>query len=328
MKLLRVAPVLLVVALCAAALAPAPAGAAPTEGCHRNDRGYVCFYGPYDVGQGKMLQVEDFATAPPEAGFITGMRATLVDGSGRKIAHHMVHLHHAVWVNPTKQDMTCEAIRVDPGYSVDVDRFFATGKERTKVSLPEGYGYYWGNQPAYGLPDPFWFLAAHLDGMHGSSETYIRLNLDFVPEAEAAGMVDVKPVWLDVRNCTDDPVYDVPRKPAQRVHKEVWRYTMPESGHFISMGGHLHDGGKRLVLRNATTGSHIYTSKAIYGMRNEPWYLTQMTATSDLQAMSVAAADELVLTSIYDSTNRWKPRSEFSWRHVMGIMVGYLAPPT
>jgi hypothetical protein len=266
-----------------------------------------------------MLQVEQLVDPPGEAGFITGMRATLVDGAGRKIAHHMVHLHHAVWVNPTKQDMTCDTFG---GYQAD--RFFATGKERTKVTLPEDHGYYWGNQPSYGLPDPFWFLAAHLDGMHGSSETYIRLNLDFVPEADAADMIDVKPVWLDVRNCTDDPVYDVPRQPARRVHKEVWPYTMPESGRFISMGGHLHDGGKRLVLRNATTDSHIYTSKAIYGMRNEPWYLTQMTGTSEL-GMPVAAGDDLVLTSVYDSRHRLTRR--VSWRDVMGIMVGYLAPP-
>jgi hypothetical protein len=314
--------VLLVVALCAAALAPAPAGAAPTEGCHRNDRGYVCFYGPFDVGRGQMLEVNDLVKAPPEAGFITGMRATLVDGAGRKIAHHMVHLHHAVWVNPTKQDMTCDRFG---GANFDVDRFFATGKERTKVALPEGHGYYWGNQPAYGLPDPFWVIAAHLDGMHGSSETYIRLNLDFVPTTDPSSMVDVKPVWLDVRNCEADPVYDVPRRPARRVHKEVWSYTMPEAGRFISMGGHLHDGGKRLVLRNATTDTHIYTSKAIYGMRSQPWYLTQMTS-SELPGVPVAAQDELVLTSVYNSTHRLTRR--LSWRDVMGIMVGYLAPPS
>jgi hypothetical protein len=256
------------------------------------------------------------------------MRATLVDGSGRKIAHHMVHLHHAVWVNPTKQDMTCEGFEIGNGISVDVDRFFATGKERTKVVFPEGYGYYWNNGTAYGQPNPFWFLAAHLDGMHGSSETFIRLNLDFIPEAEAAGMIDVKPVWLDVRNCSQDPVYDVVRRPARRTHKEVWPYAMPEAGRFISMGGHLHDGGKRLVLRNRTTRSHIFTSRGVYGMRSDPWYLTGMTSTSGLPGVPVAAGDELVLTSVYDSTHRWKPGSRYSWRDVMGIMVGYLAPPS
>jgi hypothetical protein len=325
MRLFRTAPVVLVVALCAAALVPAPAGAAPTEGCHRNDRGYVCFYGPFDVPQGAMVEVFEAVEPPPEAGFITSMRATLVDGSGRRIAHHMVHLHHAVWVNPTKQDATCDSFA---GAQFDVDRFFATGKERTKVTMPAGYGYYWNNAAAFGQPDPFWFLAAHLDGMHGSNETFIRLNLDFVPEAEGAGIVDVKPVWLDVRNCQGDPVYDVPRQPRQRVHKERWSYTMPEAGRFINMGGHLHDGGKRLVLRNETTGSHIYTSKAIYGMRNEPWYLTQMTATSEPQGITVAAGDQLVLTSVYDSTHRLKRFPRYSWRDVMGIMVGYLAPPS
>ncbi|MGH2806494.1 MAG: hypothetical protein ACRDKT_04380 [Actinomycetota bacterium] len=328
MRLFRAAPVIVVLALCATALVPAPANAQPTSACEPTERGYVCLYGPVNVPQGEMVELFDYVAPPPEAGFITGMRATLVDRSGRRIAHHMVHLHHAVWINPTKPDFTCEAFNVQ-GFDVDVDRFFATGKERTRLVMPEGYGYHWSNETAFPtlFDEPWWGLVAHLDGMHGSSQTYIRLNLDFVPEAEAAGMIDVKPVWLDVRNCSQNPVYDVPRRPAQRVHKERWSYTMPESGRFITMGGHLHDGGKRLVLRNRTTGSTIFTSKAIYGLRGDPWYLTQMTAMSGLPGVPVTAGDELMLTSVYDSTHRLR-NPDWSWRDVMGIMVGYLAPPS
>lgn len=299
-------------------LVVAPAGAAPTSSCERTETGYTCLYGPVNVPSGKMVQINTSISPPGEPGYITSARATLVDGEGRRIAHHMVHLHHAVWLNPARKDMTCESF----GSTIpDFDRFFASGKERTRMVMPEGYGYHWDHSAAYRQPEPWWALTAHLDGMHGQADTYIRLNLGFIPEAEAEadGMIDVTPVWLDVENCSLNPVFDVPKGDNPNgPFRKSWTYQMPQGGNFVSMGGHLHDGGRKLVLRNKTTASEIFTSVATYGMRREPWYLTAMSGFSEAPGRPVAANDRLKLTAVYDDTH--------NWRNAMGIMVGYLAP--
>jgi hypothetical protein len=291
----------------------APAAHALDGACTETATGYSCLYGPIDVAFGEN-QIMDWVPGVPEAGYITSGRATLVDANNEPLAHHSVHLHHAVFLDPTREDMTC------PYYP---DRFFASGKERTKLELPEGYGYRWSNRPAAGYEQlgPIWLLIAHLDGMHEDSptETWIRFNVGFTPESEAT-LTDVDPVWLDVRNCTDtDPVFTV-RKGSGRHgrYRENWEYTMPAGGHFVTMAGHLHDGGIKLVLNNATTGSEVFTSVAGYDEPEEPWYLTSMSAYSGLPGIAVASGDRLRLSAVYDSTH--------TWRQVMGIMVGFLAP--
>ena len=298
-----------------------PAAAIPTPSvvpswCERTSGGYRCMVGPVDVPADEMVEFVTGVAAPSEAGYITSARATLVDGDGNPVPHHMVHLHHAVWLNPMKRDLTCDSY--DGGFPA-YDRFFATGKERTKLDLPSGHGYYWSNEAPqpYTQSAPWWALVAHLDGMHGNSDTYIRLDLGFVSADEAKGFTNVRPVWLDVRNCSSEPEYDVRKGSGSGgIARETWRYRMPIGGRFVFVGGHLHDGGRRLVLDNSASGKRIFVSRAHYGMDDEPWYLTAMTTWTGTPGRRVAKGDRLKLTAVYDSTR--------SWRRVMGIMVGAL----
>ena len=308
-------------ALIVAALAsPAPAvmptpGAVPSY-CLQTSFGYRCMVGPFNVGEGEMLETMTGVAAPSEKGYFTSMQARLVDSEGDKLGHHSVHLHHAVWLNPYKEDMTCDEF---DGSLPDFDRFFATGKESTKVDLPSGYGYLWDpqiSQPAT-QSAPWWALIAHLDGMAGAPDVFIQFDLSFVP-ANKRKLTPVKTVWLDVRNCRSDPVYDVPRNTSARVHHKSWTYRMPRSGRFVFLGGHLHDGGLRLALTNRSSGRKVFTSRPTYGMAGERWYLTKMSTYSRAPGMKVARGDLLRLTAVYDSTHRWKD--------VMGIMVGAFAP--
>lgn len=309
------------------ALLPAPAPAGPEASpispswCERTTKGYRCTYGPVEVSEGNSVRILSGMAAPSEAGYITRARATLVTAEREPIPHHMVHLHHAVWLNPNKRDMTCDSF---DSFIPNYDRFFATGKERTPFELPPGYGYYWSNEvpQPHTQSAPWWGINAHLDGMHGSSEIYIELDMTFVPEALAPqGMVDVRPVWLDVENCSSDPVFDVRRRSGKNGRfVKHWRYEMPEGGRFVFLGGHLHDGGLKIRLTNTTLGSSIFTSRALYERRSDPWYLTRMTTTTTAEGLPIEPGDVVRLSAVYDSTHRW--------RDVMGIMVGALAPAT
>ncbi len=287
-----------------------------SEGCHATPSGYTCFYGPFRVGpEGK--RILDLVAAPDEAGYVTEARATVVDRNNDAVSPHMVHLHHAVWVNPVADDLTCAA---SPG-----ERFFASGKERTPMDLPDGYGYRWTNEASSQWPysgRKGWGLVAHLDGMHDMTHggIYIRLRMGFTPESE--GVLDeIRPVWIDVNgSCAQNPVFDVPKDDERFRIGDV--LEMPETGRFIGMGGHLHDGGLRLRLRNATTQSHVFTSRAVYDDPNYRWFLTEMTSfyrddPSD-ETLQVDEGDLLRLTAVYDASRRRED--------AMGIMMGTLVP--
>ncbi len=298
-----------------AAGATPPLGAVPSY-CLRTDPGYRCLIGPFDIEAGEMHEIMTGVAAPSEAGYVTSGQAKLVDGDGKAVGHHEVHLHHAVWLNPYERDMTCDSY--DDGRFPGYERFFATGKEATKFVLPDGYGYRWDPKVSQRLTQstPWWAFTAHLDGMHGASEVYVQFDMRYVADAEAEGLTNIEPVWLDVRNCRSDPVYDVDE--GSGLDRERWTYKMPTSGRFVFLGGHLHDGGLSLTLENLTQDDDIYTSRASYGIKREPWYLTKMSTWSSGRGIRVQKGDTLRLTSIYDNT---RPRED-----VMGIMVGALVP--
>ncbi len=313
--------------LCAAslALAPltAPAKAAPPLGlvpssCVATEGGYHCQAGPFDIAAGERIEMMTGVAAPSEAGYITWGQASLTDAEGRTIGGHMVHLHHGVWLNPYERDMTCPTY--DGGFP-PFERFFASGKELTRTEPPAGYGYLWDpkvSQPYTGSA-PGWALVMHLDGMHGAQNFYLNYDMGFVPKSDGADMTAYRSLWLDVRNCESDPVFSVAAGSGRRGrYVERWNYTMPQGGRIVALGGHLHDGGLRIGLANQTTGHHIFTSRAEYGLRGEPWYLTGMTTWADSDGASVAEGDVLTLSAVYDSRH--------DWDDVMGIMVGGFVP--
>jgi hypothetical protein len=294
-----------------------PPGAVPSW-CERTATGYRCVAGPVAVPPNQTVELMTGVAAPSEAGYLTSARASLVDAEGQEIAPEAVHLHHAVWLNPTRRDLTCDAY---DDRLPDYERFFASGKERTPVVLPDGYGYYWSNggpQP-HTQSAPGWGMVAMLDGRAGKADVFIELEVGFVPEGQASGMTAIRPVWLDVRNCSSNPVYDVPRGSGEDgVHRESWTHELALGGRFVFLGGHLHDGGLALELRNATTGDELFTSRPVYGRPDDPWGLTGMTTMSDPAGPTVDAGDRLRLTAAYDSA-RARP-------NVMGIMLGALVP--
>lgn len=283
-------------------VAAAPSAQAPEAGCHSTGEGFRCLY-PMTVRYDGMTEVFRMVESPRASGFITSARATLVDDEGRRVGHHMAHLHHAVWVNPQKPDLACP---------LWPDRFFGSGKERTTMRLPDGFGYEVGPND--------WGFTAHIDGMHaghpGTFEAFIRLDLGFAPAN--AGLTGIAPVWFSVTGeCDADAEFDVPRGGSRYSMSDSWQAT--QSGRFIAAAGHLHDGGVELKLKNVTTSQSIFTSRALYERRpREFWYLTRMTSFARAPGIVVGEGDRLRLTAVYDGKRRWPS--------VMGIMLGAFVP--
>jgi hypothetical protein len=292
------------------------------EGCYERSWGYRCWFGPYDIAPEDDAIPNQISLVPaiPEAGYITSMKATLVDPFNVQLDHHAAHLHHIVFGNPNREDLTCG----DTSFFSQIDRFFATGKERTPLLLPEAYGYHWDNSVPpdsfWGPKDePAWVMIRHLHTMidgYTQKDAYVRFDLGFVPEGDAE-MTDVTPVWLDVRNCGTSEFTVLKGSGTDGVHIEPWDYQMPISGRFVAMGGHLHDGGLKLRLDNTSTSQKLFVSRAGYAEKPR-WDLKSMTTYASATGRLVNQGDMLRLRAYYNSTRKWE--------NVMGIMQAYIVP--
>ncbi|MEA2126260.1 MAG: hypothetical protein QOI80_3042, partial [Solirubrobacteraceae bacterium] len=311
-------------ALVWALLIAAPAGATTTV----TERYGPIKMAPYDVARGD----EVFNIPKPDVdGYITRMSASLVyaDGTAVPIANTM--LHHVVMLDTgrylgDKQDPTCDSFRRFDSRSylpLRGLRFYGLGEERHKLLLPDGYGYQTRAADK-------WAMTYMLMNHRPTSETvFIQYRMEIETERE---LQPVTPVWLDVRDCNLDPVYDVAggaRKGATTTETTTW--TAPEAGRIIAAAGHVHGGGKALVLSKPDCGQTLLRSTPEWGRRSHPYYQVRpllhepgpitTSYTQSAAGFPVAAGERLRLRSIYDAH---RPHAR-----VMGIMlIGFVADPS
>jgi plastocyanin len=105
--------------------------------------------------------------------------------------------------------------------------------------------------------------------------------------------------------------------------------TMPESGHIIAAGGHVHGGAKDLEISQPDCGDRkIIESDPAWAMPDHPFYNVRpilhepgplaMSGTLSAQGFPVAAGQRLRLTANYDNS--------LPHTRVMGISMVYIAP--
>jgi plastocyanin len=280
---------------------------------------------PYEVARGD----EVFNVPKPAVdGFITRMKATLVyaDGTPVPIANQM--LHHVVFLDTgryigDKQDPTCDAFRrFDSQTYLPLRglRFYGLGEERHRLLLPDGYGYPTRAADRWAMT---YMLMNHLP----RGETVF---IQYTMEVETGPLKPVTPVWLDVRNCNLDPVYDVPGgAPRGATTTETTSWTAPQAGRIVAAAGHLHGGGKSLALtRPDCGGRRVLRSTPEWGRPSHPYYRVRpllhepgpisTSYTESATGIPVAAGERLELRSTYDAH---RPHAR-----VMGIMLLAFAP--
>src|SRR5215208_2337504 len=128
--------------------------------------------GPFDVtpGQNK-IGYAPIAERPQVDGYITRIKPNLTYLDGRVPGVDVIHLHHAVWVNTSRQGA---------GINLPVQPFFAAGEEKTRMLLPKGYG--------YPLKASDGLLLNHM--IHNltpvPTQVYMTYQIDFVPKGSRA----------------------------------------------------------------------------------------------------------------------------------------------
>jgi plastocyanin len=324
-----VAAAVLIVPATASAQTPPKKSECSLTSSSGTKRDYTCTWGPIQVSGYQVRQNIEIGGIPkPDIdGAITSMDVDVVDRSGAQLPISRLMLHHIVFLTVGRPDATCagKPFRLlDSKTTIPADlaqRFYGAGEERAKLALPAGYGYKVGAKDTWAM---VWMLMNHKPTPDAA---YVRYHIGY---DTATGLTGVTPYWLDVRNCSADPVYNVPgggRKSSTTT--ESASYTMPEAGRIVAGGGHVHGGARAISVTQPACGDReLYRSTPTWGLASHPFYNVKpvlhepgpinMSAFTTAQGIPVAKGQQLELSSIYDN--------QLPHTRVMGISVMYLAP--
>src|SRR5262249_20252879 len=156
-----------------------------------------------------------------------------VDRRGRPLPISHIMLHHIVFLNAgdgarPRHDGTCgqftlwDSTSLLPAFA---ERFYAAGEERAQMHLPPGYGY-----PIE--RDDHWVLVWMLMNHRQLPDTaYVRYTMTVQTDVSLKPVV---PYWLDVANCSVDPIYNVSGGGAPgSLDRRTASWTIPTAGHIV-----------------------------------------------------------------------------------------------
>ena len=228
----------------------------------------------------------------PDLVYADGSRATMEQGP---------MLHHAVWTSQWRRDPTCGSTWL----GLAGERFFASGDERTVVSMPPGYGYRvrWYDS---------WNMLVDLMN-HSTNQQTVYVQVTYTTRPSWEPVRAVKPVWLDIDQCGDSE-YSIPAGFSD-IH---WDWNVNVPGRVVAAIGHVHGHGIAVEATNESEGgSSICRSKAVLDANNAHRVMSMGTCTGDPVAL-VRSGQSVRLHSEYDSTH--------AANDVMGIMLTYIKP--
>src|SRR3954447_15102309 len=278
-------------------------------------------YGPLQVTPGQNLILLGPVTIekPAYDGYMVGFRPNLVRADGSVPPVDQIHLHHGVWLNLSANGRE--------------NRFAASGEEKTRVQLPDGFGF-----PVRATDG--WLLNYMLHNQTPVPEVvYITYDVDFVPASSpaAAAIKPAYPLWVDVQDGSAYPVFDVHRDPGDADGTFTYpadaspppypldtknRRAIKEDETLIWSVGHVHPGGLNTNLYDNRDGQKVelFRSEAKYFDPAGPvsWDMA-MTTTPPDYPVGLRKGDKLTVEATYDDHIA-------SWYESMGIEFGWVAP--
>jgi plastocyanin len=281
-------------------------------------------YGPVKISPGQnTIEAQPNDLKPAVPGYITRFQPDLVYAKTNAQGGHdtprvdVIHLHHGVWL--VARDNTLYPT-------------FAAGEEKTIFQQPQGYGYKYS-------PSDGWIMNYMIHNLTPNADSvYIKYTIDFVPASEpaAAGITEVKPLWMDVAGIKPYPVFDAlkgqgkngkftfPTQAKASQKKDIGpaqQWTAPNDITLISTAGHLHPGGlynDLTATRNGATKELFRSEAKYYEPAGAVSWDVSLTGTKPDWRVALHAGDTIKLTVTYDT-------HQASWYESMGIMVVFYA---
>jgi plastocyanin len=245
---------LIPLAIVALLMTAAPASAA--------ERTFKLRFGPKALDGYQVRQNTDWVKTPRVNGYITAMKAHVVDRRGRDIPIQRVMLHHVLFVNRgvhdgDRHDGSC------PG--LPRERFFGTGEEHQELRLPPGYGIPIRKKDRWTAA---WMLMNH---KQDRDRGYIEYD---VTVETSKRLTPVKGYWLDVTNCRGHVYYNLRGggAPGSTTSKTlIWK--PPFDGRLVAGGAHLHGSAQSMKLYQERCDNRLLVeSRPLYGMPDNAVY--------------------------------------------------------
>lgn len=257
-------------------------------------------YGPFTLGPGDEAKGSPSSGMPRPAGSfgLKSARFDVVDENGNSISPHDVHLHHVVMTTSARKDELCPGRR---------ERFMGSGSERTPLTLWGPYTYLVGANDRWGS---LYHLMNETPAGTPAKTVYIEYTLGYQPGANASNSRPVTPYFMDVTGCGGS-TYDVPGNGgAGSVHEKSRTWQAPDDGIAVFAGGHLHEGGIDIALKENAPNAPACTGVAKYHMG----HLASIPPC--ILHNEVVAGHNYKLTARYDNSE--------PWQDVMGIALTYV----
>jgi hypothetical protein len=280
---------------------------------------------------------------------ITKFQAGLIhmDGTSANLDTGLM-LHHMVLLNgghgERTKDATCgnnplSLPHVDvKTVSATTERIWSSGNERTIGDLTQSdkskYGYYVGPKDKFGL------ITELMNMNMDKQEAYLTLTYEYVEGLPGPDWTMVKPIWLDVNQCSTSEVSwpgAKEKKPEQKfsLTAKDWKFNF--AGRLHGAAGHIHDAGTDVEM--IVNGKTVCDSKFLYGTKPEftektdPSMGTNATgnAMGGMKHISQASicynfgsfvqGDKLGLKANYDATLHMPMTRDGEPGDVMGIAI-------
>lgn len=247
--------VLLAAMLAGLASLPATADPLPTDryvpGNPGEIRDLTYLFGPFEVppGHDRNLATLDL---PVYDGFIISVAPNLVDAvTGLEPTEQQAHIHHAHWLR-----ITADSGQYHP-YSTGLSWVFGTGEEKTQGSLLDRAARD-SDGRVYGIPidgtTPQTLIFMIHNKLSSPLHAYITLEVKFMYgdlDQLAARGINMHPLtgvlWgqtTDVHRASRGWIDDMDTT------RNRTRFTVPWDGTIVASAGHMHPGGRKVVVAN------------------------------------------------------------------------------
>ena len=285
------------------------------------------YFGPYTVGPGQDANRID-VDLPVRNGYILSVEPSVRDiDSLEEYVHQHVHIHHAHWF---KTDLfnAEDNYFSQAGFGTQ-EWVFGNGDEETRADFQPRTNAD-PNGPVYGQYVPGTGAGPVIYMIHNKNSepvtVYIMLEITFMHGTpEELNLPGQRPVH-DIRGLLFGRTFDVPREPdgdgtwdtttGHRDKKPI-EWTSQVDGTMIGTGGHLHPGGKYVIVENRGSeerpcrgdgpggGVVIFRSDAVWrrALYSEEF---QMTVSDPHWRAPIRKGDRIRLTGYYENKdNAW-----------------------
>ena len=247
-----------------------------------------------------VAQPPDFFLTIPFDGWLVAYHPRLVDNHGLPLPNKL--LHHAAFYDTARPDFLC---------SNKDEHIFGAGGEMNDWPAIPGYGYpvrkgdririsaMFANPTAKNFPDVF-----------------LEVRMDYkIADAAQPPLQDVYPAWFDVMECADSSYTLLPGETIK-----TGQFKLRYSGKLLGVGGHLHDYGEWLTLKDTTTSTTLASLAAKTDLAGHVLAMP-IESFAAQGGDALAKGDVIEVTDAYNNTTG-NPIDDGA----MGIVVGYFLP--